>query len=72
MVKTNQEKFELGELDDDYAEYIMDNCGGERVICNGHTLLDAMEDGYLADAFLASLEQIPSGCHCAATGCHGV
>jgi len=47
------------ELDDlqyseEYAEFIMDNCHGERVICNGHTLTVAMEDGYLWDAFLES------------------
>lgn len=48
-------KFELlfdnCDLDDEYAEYIMDNCHGERVICNGDTLIEAMEDGYLYDGF---------------------
>lgn len=38
----------------DYAEYIMDNCHGERVICNGDTLLAAQEDMYLWQDFLNS------------------
>ena len=37
---------------DEYAEFIMRNGAGDRVICNGDTLLDAMEDGYLFDDFL--------------------
>ncbi len=40
---------------DDYASYIMENSGGDRVICNGDTLLVAMEDGYLFDDFLESI-----------------
>jgi len=40
---------------DEYVNYIMDNCGGERIICNGDTLLEAMEDLYLWDSFLDSL-----------------
>lgn len=48
------------ELDDlqfseEYAEYIMENAGGDRVICNGDTLLEAQEDGYLFVEFLESL-----------------
>lgn len=43
-----------GELLDEYSQYIMDNCGGERIICNGHTLIDAIEDGYLLDEFVVS------------------
>jgi hypothetical protein len=70
MMKTIEEQFDNGELDSEYAEYIMDNCGGDRLICSGHTLLLAQEDGYLAAEFLESLEQMPSGCHCAAAGCH--
>lgn len=47
------------ELDDlrysnEYAEYIMEHCQGDRVICNGDTLIEAMEDGYLWEAFLES------------------
>lgn len=36
----------------EYANYIMDNCGGERLICNGDTLLNAMEDNYLYEEFI--------------------
>lgn len=47
-------------MDDDlqysteYAEFIMENCGGDRIICNGDTLTIAMEDGYLFEEFLDS------------------
>lgn len=37
---------------EEYAEFIMENSKGDRVICNGSTLLDAMEDGYLFEEFL--------------------
>lgn len=40
---------------DEYAAYIMENSKGERVICNGDTLLEAMEDGYLFEEFLDSI-----------------
>ena len=53
-MKTTEQKFENGELDDEYAEYIMNNCHGERMICNGDMLICAMEDGYLSEAFLES------------------
>lgn len=43
--------FESGNYDDLYADYIMKNADGERVICNGDTLLVAMEEGFLADEF---------------------
>jgi hypothetical protein len=39
---------------DKYAEFIMNNCRGDRVICNGKTLLDAMEDFYLWEEFCRS------------------
>jgi hypothetical protein len=39
---------------DEYAAYIMDNSAGDRVICNGDTLLEAMEDGYLFEEFAES------------------
>lgn len=39
---------------DEYAQFIMNNYDGSRVICNGDTLLVAMEDGYLFDEFLAT------------------
>lgn len=50
-----RQQFEEGKLDDQYAEYIMNNCHGDRIICNGDTLITAMEDGYLAESFLESL-----------------
>lgn len=40
---------------DQYAEFIMANCNGDRVICNGDTLIEAQEDGYLFDEFLQSI-----------------
>lgn len=40
---------------DGYVDYIMANSAGERAICNGDTLLDAMEDNYLFDDYLNSL-----------------
>ena len=55
--KTKRELFENGKLDDSYAEYIMNNCGGDRVICNGDTLICAMEDGYLSEDFLQDYNQ---------------
>lgn len=48
---------ELDELQfsEEYAEYIMANASGDRMICNGDTLLEAQEDGYLFIEFLESL-----------------
>lgn len=37
----------------EYAEYIMRNCGNDRLICNGDMLLEAMEDEYLFKDFVA-------------------
>jgi hypothetical protein len=37
-----------------YADYILANCAGERIICNGDTLLEAMEELYLFDEFVKS------------------
>lgn len=50
----NTREAELDNLaySDEYANFIMDNAG-ERLICNGDTLLGAMEDGYLFEEFLA-------------------
>ncbi len=47
--------FENGDLDEQYAEYIMEHAGGDRIICNGDTLTCAMEDLYLAEDFIDSL-----------------
>jgi hypothetical protein len=49
---------QLEELQDcqKYAEFIMKNGDpSERVICNGHTLLEAQYDGYLFEEFLNSI-----------------
>lgn len=40
---------------DKYAEFIMNNSAGDRFICNGDDLLDAMEDQYLFEEFCASV-----------------
>ena len=37
---------------EEYAEFIMENGKGDRVICNGNLLLEAMESGYLFEDFL--------------------
>ena len=50
---SNKEIDRLGDSED-YANYIMENCKGDRVICNGDMLLDAIEDGYLFDEFLVA------------------
>jgi hypothetical protein len=47
--------YDAGLLDDEYAEYIMENCHGERVIGNGDALVIAMEQGYLYEAFMDSM-----------------
>lgn len=50
-----EEEFELAfdnyEFDDEYSEYIMEHCHGDRIICNGDTLISAIEDGYLFEDF---------------------
>lgn len=43
--------FDNWELDEEYAEYIMEHSCGDRIICNGDTLTAAMEDLYLYDSF---------------------
>lgn len=40
------------EAQEQYAEYIMKHSAGDRLICNGDMLVNAMEDGYLLDEFL--------------------
>lgn len=41
-----------GEYDEQYAEFIMEHSKGERVICNGDTLLEAMEACYMIYEFI--------------------
>lgn len=43
------------QFSDEYAEYIMNNGSADRLICNGDTLLEAQEDGYLFVEFLETL-----------------
>lgn len=54
-IYTKREQAEQGDFDEQYAEYIMDHAGGDRIICNGDTLTCAMEDGYLWEDFLESI-----------------
>ena len=49
------ERISLGEFYEEYAEYIMKHAGDRRVICNGDTLLEAMEDGFLIEEFAGFL-----------------
>lgn len=55
----NEEEFEAAfdslALDVEYAEYIMNNCHGDRVIGNGDMLIQAMEDFYLYEDFRDSM-----------------
>ena len=48
-------QYENCELDEQYAEFIMANSKGDRVICNGDTLLGAIEDGYMLSDFIESM-----------------
>lgn len=43
--------FEEADLFDEYMEYIMENCHGDRMICNGDMLVVAAEEGYLYEDF---------------------
>ena len=49
-----EKAFDRFELETEYGEYIMEHADGDRIICNGDTLVDAMEDGYLYEGFKAS------------------
>lgn len=56
LIRDSLSNNEIDRLADseDYANYIMANACGDRVICNGDMLLDAIEDGYLFDEFLVA------------------
>lgn len=41
----------------EYAQYIMNNCGGDRLICDGDMLTIAMEELYLFEQFLEHLSR---------------
>ena len=45
-------EWEAGNLDSEYADFIMQHCGGDRPICNGNDLVVAMESHYLLEKFL--------------------
>ena len=49
-------KVSNGDYDSEYSDYIMDNCGGDRIIGNGDMLIVAIESNYLFDEFCDSLE----------------
>ncbi len=49
------QEVESGKYDDQYADYIMEHSSGDRLICDGDTLIVAMEDGYLFDDFVEHL-----------------
>ena len=55
MLKLNDTELDELQFSEEYAEYIMDHSAGDRVICNGDTLLDAQADGYLFPEFLETL-----------------
>jgi hypothetical protein len=42
------------EFDIEYSDFIIKHGGGQRVICNGDTLIAAMEDGFMYDEFKAT------------------
>ena len=48
----NEEEFLT--YSEEYADYIMKHNNGERMICNGDTLLEAQESHYLFNEFLQS------------------
>lgn len=48
-------KIDNYELEDAYAEYIMENCGGRYRVCNGDTLINAMESGIFYEEFLETM-----------------
>jgi hypothetical protein len=52
----SQQQFEQDQYEQQYAEYIMEHCAGDRVISNGNDLLKAVEEGYLYTEFINSKE----------------
>ena len=54
-MSTNDQSLDDLSMSSEYADYIMEHCGGDRIICNGDTLTEAMEDGYLWKDFLWSI-----------------
>lgn len=54
-VEEFEQAFDNLVLDVEYAEFIMNNCHGERVIGNGDMLIEAMEAFYLYEDFRDSM-----------------
>lgn len=54
MVKPSDALLDKLAYSTEYGEFIMNHCRGDRMICNGDTLIQAMEEFYLWEAFLAS------------------
>lgn len=48
-------RYDNNEFDAEYADYIIEHSAGDRVICNGDTLIEAIEDMYLFEEFIDSL-----------------
>lgn len=48
----NYQQKQEDEMEQQYAEYLMEHTCGDRLICNGDDLTRAMEDGYLYDEFI--------------------
>ena len=46
-----------GDYDAEYADFIMEHSAGERIVCNGDTLIAAMESGDYFDRFCDYLEE---------------
>jgi len=55
MAKLSAEQIEQLATSHAYSEYIINNCHGDRLICNGDTLVEAIEDQYLWEEFLDSI-----------------
>ena len=51
-----EDKVSNGDYDAEYAAFIIEKSAGERIICNGDTLIAAMESGYYFDRFCDYLE----------------
>lgn len=59
-VEEFEQAFDDMRLDQEYAEFIMENCHGERMIGNGDQLIEAMESWYLYEAFRDSMVEEPT------------
>lgn len=54
-IESAQTAFDAGLLEDEYAEYLMNDCAGDIIIGDGDMLLEAMESHIFLDGFLNSL-----------------